>query len=67
MKNYLFLVCLFASTHAAFVSAADARIPEPVMQKIKSRAASDFPSNKSAQQRYYQGADRRLRPHQQLQ
>jgi hypothetical protein len=49
MKNYLFLVCLFASTHAAFVSAADVRIPEPVMQKIKSRAASDFPSNKSAQ------------------
>jgi hypothetical protein len=49
MKNYLFLVCLFAFTHAAFVSAADARIPEPVMQKIKSRAASDFPGNKSAQ------------------
>ena len=49
MKNYLFLVCLFASTHAAFVSAAEARIPAPVMKKIEARAASDFPGNKSAQ------------------
>ena len=49
MKYYLFLVCLIISTHTALVSAADARIPKPVMEKIEARAASDFPGNKSAQ------------------
>ena len=49
MKNYLFLVCLVISAHATYVHAAKARIPEPIMEKIETRAASDFPSNKSAQ------------------
>jgi hypothetical protein len=49
MKNCLFLVCLVISLHPAFVGAAGARIPEPVMGKIEARAASDFPGNKSAQ------------------
>ena len=49
MKNYLFLVCLVFSAHPAYVCAANARIPEPVMEKIEARAASDFPGNKSAQ------------------
>jgi hypothetical protein len=54
MKNCLtlaglFFVFLIISLHAAFVSAADARIPAPIMNKIKARAASDSPGNTAAQ------------------
>jgi len=49
MKNYLVLVFLVVSLNPTFVSAANAQIPEPVMNKITARAASDFPGNQSAQ------------------
>ena len=49
MKHCLILIYLVISLQPVFVSAADARIPGPVMDKIKARAASDFPGNTAAQ------------------
>jgi len=45
----LVLVCLIVMLQPVFVSAAEARIPAPVMAKIKARAANDFPGNTAAQ------------------
>ena len=49
MKHCLILIYLVISLQPVFVSAADARIPGPVMDKIKARAASAFPGNTAAQ------------------
>ena len=49
MKYCLVLIYLIIALQPVFVSAADARIPAPVMNKIKARAASAFPGNTAAQ------------------
>jgi hypothetical protein len=49
MKNCLVFVLLIAALQSVFVSAAEVRVPKPVMEKIEARAASDFPGNTAAQ------------------
>lgn len=48
INKYLALI-LVISMLPAFVSAADATIPKQIMEKIKTKAAIDFPEDKSAQ------------------
>lgn len=49
MKIIILVIMLGISMLPAFVHSADAPVPKQVMEKIKAKAATDYPNNRSAQ------------------
>ena len=51
MKISILVIMLVISMLPAFVNSADAPVPKQIMEKIKTKAATNFPKDKSAQKK----------------